>query len=90
MLCLDFSLALSSAITPAAAAHRLSARPALVAALSVGFALLASDGGLVLSLKAQDVPTSAFITTISFLIYVLARVAGSRRRVWRREPVPAE
>jgi zinc/manganese transport system permease protein len=77
-------LVLSLAITPAAAAHRLSARPALVAGASVLFALLASDGGLILSLQVQRVPTSSFITTISFAIYVLARLVGSRRRMWRR------
>jgi zinc/manganese transport system permease protein len=77
-------LVLSLAITPAAAAHRLSARPGLVAAASVLFALLASDGGLILSLEVQQVPTSSFITTISFAIYVLARLVGSRRRAWRR------
>jgi zinc/manganese transport system permease protein len=77
-------LVLSLAITPAAAAHRISARPAVVAGASVLFALLASDGGLVLSLQVQKVPTSSFITTISFAIYVLARVLGSRRQVWRR------
>jgi zinc/manganese transport system permease protein len=82
-------LVLSLAITPAAAAHRLSARPALVAGASVLFALLASDGGLILSLQVQRVPTSSFITTISFAIYVLARLVGSRRRMWRR-PAPAE
>lgn len=82
-------LVLSLAITPAAAAHRLSARPALVAGASVLFALLASDGGLVLSLQVQRVPTSSFITTISFAIYVLARLIGSRRRIWRRA-VPAD
>jgi hypothetical protein len=43
-------LVLSLAITPAAAAHRLSSRPAVVAGLSVLFALLASDGGLLVSL----------------------------------------
>jgi zinc/manganese transport system permease protein len=79
-------LVLSLAITPAAAAHRVSARPTVVAAVSVLFALLASDGGLILSLEAQRVPPSALITTISFAIYVIARLVGSRRRVWRREP----
>ncbi len=71
-------LVLSLAITPAAAAHRLSSRPAVVSALSVLFALLAADGGLVLSLHFTDVKASVLITTISFGIYVVARVVGGR------------
>jgi zinc/manganese transport system permease protein len=74
-------LVLSLAITPAAAAHRLSSRPAVVAALSVLFALLASDGGLLVSLtgvNATNVPASAFITAISFAVYLLARLLGPR------------
>lgn len=77
-------LVLSLAITPAAAAHRLSARPATVLGLSVLFALLASVGGLLTSLEAPDVKASVFVTTFSFAIYVIARLAGARRRVWRR------
>jgi zinc/manganese transport system permease protein len=74
-------LVLSLAITPAAAAHRLSARPAVVAGLSVLFALLASDGGLLVSLtglNSTNVPASAFITAISFAVYLLARLLGPR------------
>lgn len=75
-------LVLSLAITPAAAAHRLSARPSTVLGLSVLFALLASDGGVVASVAAPDTKTSVFITTFSFAIYVLARIAGSQ--LWAR------
>jgi len=74
-------LVLSLAITPAAAAQRLSARPAVVAGLSVLFALLASDGGLLVSLtglNTTNVPASAFITAISFAVYLLARLLGPR------------
>ncbi|HJQ42837.1 MAG TPA: metal ABC transporter permease, partial [Jatrophihabitantaceae bacterium] len=77
-------LVLSLAITPAAAAHRLSARPALVLGLSVLFALAASVGGLLVSLESPNVKASVFVTTFSFAIYVLARIVGARRRVWRR------
>ncbi|MEP7019359.1 MAG: metal ABC transporter permease [Pseudonocardiales bacterium] len=72
-------LVLSLAITPAAAAHRLSSRPAVVAGLSVMFALLAGDGGLLVSLtrlNTTNVPASAFITAISFAMYLLARLVG--------------
>ena len=71
-------LVLSLAITPAAAAQRLSARPVLVTGLSVLFALIASDGGLLLNVQAQHVAPSVFITSISFAIYVIARLAGRR------------
>jgi zinc/manganese transport system permease protein len=84
-------LVLSLAITPAAAAHRLSARPAVVAGLAVGFALLASDGGLLVSLtglNTTNVPASAYVTAISFAVYVAARLVGPRLLGRRRlEPV---
>lgn len=86
-------LVLSLAITPAAAAHRLSARPAVVAGFAVVFALLASDGGLLVSLTSlntTNAPASAFITAISFAVYLLARVAGPRvARRRRRVPTGA-
>jgi zinc/manganese transport system permease protein len=69
-------LVLSLAITPAAAAQRLSARPAVVTGLSVLFALLACDGGLLASLQSNTVKASVFVTTFSFGIYIIARVAG--------------
>jgi zinc/manganese transport system permease protein len=81
-------LVLSLAITPAAAAQRLSARPAVVTALSVLFALVASVGGLVAALET-NVKASVWITTISFAIYVLARLAGARVVVRRRVLVAA-
>ncbi|SOD74218.1 zinc/manganese transport system permease protein [Jatrophihabitans sp. GAS493] len=70
-------LVLSLAITPAAAAQRLSARPGVVTVLSVVFALIASDGGLLLSLQT-DVKASALISTISFAFYLVARLVGPR------------
>lgn len=73
-------LVLSLAITPAAAAQRLSARPLVVTALSVGFALLASDGGILASLVGSTIKPSVFVTSISFTIYVVARIIGASRR----------
>jgi len=73
-------LVLSLAITPAAAALRLSARPAFVTALSVGFALLAADGGLLASLASNQGKPSVFITGISFAVYVAARLLGGVHR----------
>ncbi len=73
-------LVLSLAITPAAAAQRLSARPVIVTVLSIAFALLAADGGLLASLQSGTVKASVFITFISFGIYILARIFGGRTR----------
>jgi len=82
-------LVLSLAITPAAAAQRLSARPAVVTGLSILFALVSSLGGLLASLETPSVKASVWITTISFALYVLARVAGARVIVRRRVVAPA-
>lgn len=71
-------LVLSLAITPAAAALRLTARPAVVTLLSVGLALVASDGGLLASLAVGSIKASVFVTAISFGLYLLARAVGSR------------
>ncbi|HEX3899180.1 MAG TPA: metal ABC transporter permease [Mycobacteriales bacterium] len=79
-------LVLSLTITPAAAAQRLSARPAVVTALSVVFAFVAADGGLVANLDHPSVKASVFVTFISFGLYVVARVAAVplRRRATAR------
>lgn len=69
-------LVLSLAITPAAAAQRLSANPMTVAVLAVVFAIIAADGGLLASLQSSNVKASVFVTTFSFALYVLARLAG--------------
>jgi len=76
-------LVLSLAITPAAAAQRLSASPLTVAGLSILFAVAAADGGLLASFQS-NVKASVFITSISFAIYVAARVAGPLLRDRRR------
>ncbi len=69
-------LVLSLAITPAAAAQRLTASPLRLTLLSVLFALFSSEGGLLASLASSTVKPSVFITSISFGIYVLARLVG--------------
>lgn len=69
-------LVLSLAITPAAAAQRLSARPLVVTAISVVFSLVASVGGLLVSLASGSIKTSVSITSISFAIYIGARLLG--------------
>lgn len=66
-------LVLSLLVTPAAAALRLTASPILAPALSVLFALVSVLGGILLALGA-GLPISPYVTSISFLIYVVARV----------------
>ncbi len=70
-------LVLALLVTPAAAASRVTASPAILTLLTLVFALTAAVGGLVLSL-APGVPVSVFVTSIAFLIYVVCRMIGSR------------
>ncbi|MFI6043096.1 metal ABC transporter permease [Nocardia sp. NPDC051321] len=72
-------LVLALLITPAAAAAQLTANPVRATVLAVVFAEIAAVGGILLSL-APGVPVSTFVTTISFLIYLVSRVIGTRRR----------
>ncbi|MFE3189157.1 metal ABC transporter permease [Nocardia sp. NPDC059240] len=81
-------LVLSLLITPAAAAAQLTASPVRVAVLSIVFAEIAAVGGILLSL-APGVPISTFVTTISFSIYLICRVVGSRTRNRRKVLVAA-
>jgi zinc/manganese transport system permease protein len=80
-------LVLSLAITPAAAARRWARSPLVVTALSVAFALVAADGGILMSLSSTVKP-SVFVTFISFGIYVVSRVAGPLVAGRGRRPVP--
>ena len=73
-------LVLSLAITPGAAAQRLTASPLAVAGLSILFAVVAADGGLLVSFGITTVKASVFITSISFAIYLAARAAGPALR----------
>lgn len=69
-------LVLSLAITPAAAAGRLSAKPVTVTLLSVAFALVAADGGILISLASGSIKPSVVVAGLSFGIYVIARAVG--------------
>jgi zinc/manganese transport system permease protein len=75
-------LVLSLLVTPAAAALRVASSPLVVTALSVLFAVVSSVGGILLAL-GSSIPISPFVTTISFTIYVVCRVAGARRSATR-------
>ncbi len=65
-------LVLALLVTPAAAALRLSSSQVLVPILSVSFALVSMVGGTLLALGGT-LPISPYVTTISFLIYLIAR-----------------
>jgi zinc/manganese transport system permease protein len=71
-------LVLSVLVTPAAAAVRITASPLWVPVLSTVFATVSLVGGILLALGAS-VPISPYVTTISFLIYLVCRLAGVRR-----------
>jgi zinc/manganese transport system permease protein len=79
-------LVLSLAITPAAAAQRLSANPVVVTVLSIVMAVLAADGGLLLSFQFDTVKPSVLIVAISFAFYVAARLVGPTLATRRRNP----
>lgn len=79
-------LVLSLAITPAAAARRWTANPLAFTAISVVFALLAADGGFLLSLALSntDIKASVLIAFVSFGIYLISFVAERVRGDVRR------
>lgn len=65
-------LVLALLVTPAAAALRLSNSQIVVPLLSVVFAMISMVGGTLLALGGT-LPISPYVTTISFLIYLVAR-----------------
>lgn len=71
-------LVLAILVTPAAAALRVSSSPVLVPVLSVLFAMASMVGGILLALGGS-IPISPYVTTISFLIYVVCRVIAAVR-----------
>ncbi|MEU9166313.1 metal ABC transporter permease [Streptomyces sp. NPDC048420] len=75
-------LVLSLLITPAAAAARVTASPVLLPLFSVVFAMASIEGGILLAL-GSSIPISPYVTTISFLIYVVCGTVGRyRTRRW--------
>lgn len=70
-------LVMSLLITPAAAAARVFSSPVAVLVASVVFAELSALAGIVLSL-APGVPVSVFVTTISFVIYLVCWAVSRR------------
>jgi len=81
-------LVLAILVTPAAAALRVSSSPVVVPLLSMAFGVTAMVGGIMIAL-GTSIPISPYVTTISFLIYVVCRIvgAGRERRGWAgRQP----
>lgn len=73
-------LVLALLITPSAAALQVTSSPLKALIFSVLFAEISMVGGMLLAL-AGSLPISPYVTTISFIIYVLCRmVAGVRGR----------
>jgi zinc/manganese transport system permease protein len=81
-------LVLSLLVTPAAAALRVTVNPVLVPVLSVVFAVTSVVGGILLALGG-GLPISPYVTTISFLIWVVCRVLGARKERRGRNRVTA-
>lgn len=71
-------LVLSLLVTPAAAALRLSSSQIWVPVMSISFAMLSVVGGILLALGG-GLPISPYVTTISFLFYLIARLLTSKR-----------
>ncbi|WP_031479744.1 metal ABC transporter permease [Streptomyces bicolor] len=75
-------LVLTLVVTPAAAAARVTASPVLLPVLSVLFAVVSIEGGILLAL-GSSIPISPYVTTISFSIYLVCRLVGAyRTRQW--------
>ncbi|MET1051798.1 MAG: metal ABC transporter permease [Mycetocola sp.] len=72
-------LVLALLVTPAAAALRLSASPILVPVLAMVFGFVSAVGGILLAIGGS-LPISPYITTISFGIYLVARLVGLRAK----------
>ncbi|WP_424115139.1 metal ABC transporter permease [Rothia dentocariosa] len=72
-------LVLTLLITPSAAALQVTASPLKALILSVIFAELAIVGGILLAL-AGSLPISPYVTSVSFVIYLICRIIGGIRR----------
>ena len=79
-------------VTPAATAHRLTARPGLGIALSVALALAVTWLGLALA-YFSIYPVGFFVTSLSFALYLIVRMAnavtGQRRAAMSLATEPA-
>ena len=78
-------LVLSLLITPTAAASKITVRPTMLVVWSILFAVVSAVGGILLSL-GPGLPISPYVTTVSFLIYLVCLIIGAlrSRRGWGR------
>src|SRR5690606_36053696 len=77
-------LVMALLVTPAAAAMRVTAGPLAVPVLSAMFGLVSAVGGILLAIMGT-LPVSPYITTISFVIYLVCRAIGARQGRVHRE-----
>ncbi|HYI50891.1 MAG TPA: metal ABC transporter permease [Microbacterium sp.] len=71
-------LVMALLVTPAAAAMRIATGPIAVPLLAAAFGFVSAVGGILLAI-AGTLPVSPYITTISFMIYLVCRGIGARR-----------
>jgi len=71
-------LVMALLVTPAAAAMRVTHGPLAVPLLSALFGFVSAVGGILLAI-AGTLPVSPYITTISFVIYIVCRLIAWRR-----------
>ena len=81
-------LVMALLVTPAAAAMRIATGPVSVPVLAAVFGFVSAVGGILLAIMGT-LPVSPYITTISFVIYLVCRGIGARRGRVTREPVDA-
>lgn len=82
-------LVMALLVTPAAAAMRVAHGPVAVPMLAALFGFVSAVGGILLAI-AGTLPVSPYITTISFVIYLVCRgVSGARDRAVRTRQRPA-
>ncbi|TQJ30281.1 metal ABC transporter permease [Microbacterium sp. SLBN-146] len=78
-------LVMALLVTPAAAAMRIASGPVAVPVLAASFGLVSAVGGILLAIMGT-LPVSPYITTISFAIYLVCRIVGSRQGRVTRTP----
>ncbi|MCK8475589.1 metal ABC transporter permease [Microbacterium aurugineum] len=76
-------LVMALLVTPAAAAMRVTAGPIAVPLLAALFGFVSAVGGILLAL-AGTLPVSPYITTLSFMIYVVCWIVQRARARVRR------
>ncbi len=71
-------LVMALLVTPAAAAMRIATGPIAVPVLAAAFGFVSAVGGILIAIMGT-LPVSPYITTISFVIYLVCRGIGAQR-----------